>query len=102
MSYILAPVVDTSSFVSNPLTADLEAGGNNITGAGTVSASVGDMSTVSIATQLSTNAGSLLGFFGVAPTPQGAPIVRVAGGSPSEDAINAIITILEQIGVIAI
>ena len=62
MSYILAPVIDTSSFVSNPLTADLEAGGNNITGAGTVSASVGDMSTVSFATQLSTNAGSLLGF----------------------------------------
>jgi hypothetical protein len=44
----------------------------------------------------------LLGFFGVVPVPQGAPIVRVAGGSPSEDAINDIITVLEQIGVVAV
>jgi L-serine deaminase len=84
MSYIL--FATSSGGVQNPMTTDLDAGGFGISNIATIEQT----------------AGGLLGFFGVAPVPQGAPIVRVAGGSPSEDAINAIITVLEQIGVVAV
>ena len=39
-----------------------------------------------------------LGFHGAVPIPQQPPITPVAGGNPDSDAINAIIALLQQLG----
>ncbi|MHC4950636.1 MAG: hypothetical protein ACYTEU_06575 [Planctomycetota bacterium] len=95
MSYVLKP---STGGLTNPLTENLDLGSNDIINTATASSD-----NITVANTIEhTNPAGLLGFFGVPPTPQGAAIARVAGGSPSEDAINAIITILEQIGVIMV
>lgn len=96
MSYFQRP--SSSGGLTNPLTENLDLGSNDIINTATASSD-----NITVANTFEhTNPLGVIGLFGVPPVPQGAPIVRVAGGSPSEDAINAIITILEQIGVVAV
>lgn len=71
MSYVVPPPVDTSGFVENPLTAELDANSNDISNAGTVSATTGDMANVTISSQLEhSDAEGLIGFYGATPISQ--------------------------------
>lgn len=120
MSYVLRPPVDTAGFVENPLTAELDANSNDISNAGTISASVGDMTNVSATTvaadtgnltnanvvsQLShTDPTGVIGLYGVPPTPQNPPIADAVGANPhaNEIAINEILNALRALGVVAV
>jgi hypothetical protein len=93
----MRPPVDTSAFVSNPLTDNLNANGQEITGANVVSANF-----VVAGTEFShTDPLGTLGFFGAPPVLQPPALTPVAGGNPDSDAINAIIDLLQQLGLSA-
>lgn len=100
MSYGIAPPVNTSGFVSNPLTAELVADDNNVSGVGTITASVGDMSQVSIADALTTDPTAVVGMFGVAPVGQQDPIPDLIPADPTDDTVNSILVVLRRLGVI--
>jgi len=100
MSYGIAPPVNTSGFVSNPLTAELVADDNDVSGVGTITASVGDMSQVSIADAFTTEPTAVVGLYGVPPTPQFDPIPDVVPSNPEGEAINSILEALRRVGVI--
>ena len=80
MSYILSP-----SGVQNPMTDDLEAGGFNITNIGNISQ--GDQT-------------ATIGFYGVSPTGQAAPIPDSTTGSDHSVSINQILAVLRNIGIV--
>lgn len=103
MSYVLRPPVDTSGFVENPLTADLDADSNNISNAGTVTATTGDMTNVTIATALEhTNPAGVVGLYGAPPAPQHPPIPDSTTGSDHSITINQILNALRALGVISV
>ena len=80
MSYII------TSGLKNPLTANLDAGGFNITNIGNL-AQADNTATI--------------GFYGVEPTGQAAPIPDSTTGSDHSVSINQILTVLRAIGIVA-
>lgn len=98
MSYIITP----SDGLSNPLTEDLDAGDNNITDVGTLTASIGDMTNVSIANQIAhTDPLGTVGFYGVEPTNQAPPVPPLFGHGEVGDAVNQIVSALQALGLMA-
>lgn len=105
MSYVITPSSDGGSGVQNPMTANLDAGGfnitsvNELTGASAVSANF-LIAGLEIA---HTNPGGTIGFYGVPPVPQAPPMGPFVGADPvqNEQAINDLIMILQNLGLIA-
>jgi hypothetical protein len=99
MSYILFATSTSGSGVQNPMTADLNANGFQITGAGALSGTV-----VIAGNEIShTNPAGTVGFYGVAPTPQGTVAHPIVGADPvqNETTINQICSVLQSLGLIA-
>ena len=116
MSYILFASTGGGSGVQNPMTANLDANGFSvvnvkdmlatrtvdgqfITGSQQVAGAV-----VNAGTELvHSDPTGAIGFYGVAPVPQGNVAFPIAGADPiqNEDTINQICTILQQLGLIA-
>lgn len=95
MSYVLKP---STGGLTNPLTEDLDLGSNDIINTATASSE-----NITIAgTVEHTNAAGLVGFYGVAPTPQAPPIADVVPSDPEAIAINDILAALRALGVIAV
>ncbi len=105
MSYVITPSSNSGSGVQNPMTADLDAGGfnittvNELTGANALSANF-LIAGVEIA---HTAPGGSIGFYGVPPVPQAPPMGPFVGADPvqNEQAINDLIMILQNLGLIA-
>lgn len=98
MSYILFATSTSGSGVQNPMTADLNANGFQITGAGGLSGAVviaGDELT-------HTNPAGGVGFYGVPPAPQGIVAHPIVGADPvvNETTINQICSVLQSLGLI--
>ncbi len=71
MSYVIRPPVDPTGFVQNPLTAELDANNQDISNAATVSATDGNITNVTISSQLEHSSPSgLIGFYGATPISQ--------------------------------
>ena len=99
MSYILFATSTSGSGVQNPMTADLNANGFQISGAGALTGSVviaGDELTHN-------NPAGGVGFYGVPPAPQGVVAHPIIGADPvqNEDTINQICAALQALGLIA-
>ena len=115
MSYILtAP--SSGGGVSNPLTANLDANGFSLVNVKDMLATrTVDGQIITASQQVAgavVNAGTELvhsdptgaiGFYGVAPVPQGNVVFPIVGADPiqNEDTINQICTLLQQLGLIA-
>lgn len=95
MSYVFIPV-DTSAFVGNPLTADLDAASYNINSVGTLSGDAVDLTGALI-----TQPASAIGFFGAPPVPQQDPIPDLVGHGEVGDTINQILVYLRRFGMVA-
>lgn len=105
MSYVITPSSDSGSGVQNPMTADLDAGGfnittvNELTGANALSANL-----LVAGLEIShTNPAGTIGFYGVPPVGQGPAMGPFVGADPvqNEQAINDLIMILQNLGLIA-
>jgi len=99
MSYILFNTSSGGSGVQNPMTADLNANGFNITAAGSASASF----LIAGSELTHTNPAGGVGFYGVPPTPQGVVAHPIVGADPvvNEATINQICAVLQALGLIA-
>ena len=99
MSYILFATSTGGSGVQNPMTANLNAAGFEIQGAGAMSAGA-----VIAGVELThTDPVGAIGFFGVPPAPQGIVAHPIVGADPvqNEDTINQICAVLQSMGLIA-
>ncbi len=105
MSQVFIPQSGSGSGVSNPLTADLDGGGYEITNVltATTGTTIGTAA-LRAGTELHhADPGGVISFFGVPTTGQSPPLGPFVGADPvqNEQAINDLISILQSYGLIA-